>query len=111
MRVALVGWDTDDAVLDALAASGVEAVVWTRWFPDLPLQEQRGGWVKQRCPHQLGGGPRAESLSFRESVRGRLAQWSAGSAWAGFDVVHALDHAGRAAAEVLSDRPAGCARV
>jgi hypothetical protein len=111
MRVALVGWDTDDAVLDALASLGVEVVAWTRWFPEVPLQERMGGWLKERCPHELGGGPEAESRSFGESVRARLAEWSAASGWQGFDVVHALDRRAGLAAEALAERSTGCARV
>jgi hypothetical protein len=105
MRVALVGWDIDDAVAGSLAGLGAEVVAFTRWFPDQSVTEDRGGWRKERCAHQIGGGPATEARGFRESVLGRAAGMRP------FDVVHALDPMSRPAAEALAERSPGCARV
>jgi hypothetical protein len=111
MRVALVGWDTDEAVLDALAQHGVELVVFTRWFPQAPLTELRRGWRLERCPHQLRELPEQEAHSFRDSVLDREAKGAAEASWASFDLVHALDAMGRLAAAGLAERYPASARV
>jgi hypothetical protein len=108
MRVALVGWDLDEPVAGALAGLGVEVVAWSRWFADRPWREAREGWVIQRCPHQLGGGPAAEAGAFREAV---LARWAEAGDAAGCDVVHALDPRARPAAEALAERSPTAARI
>jgi hypothetical protein len=105
MRVALVGWDIDEDVPSALAALGLELVAFTRSFPDLAMHEDRGGWTKERCPHELGGGPETEARTFRESVQSRAAGLEP------FDAVHALDLLARPAAEGLAERSPGCVRV
>src|SRR5947209_282820 len=108
LRVALAGWETDDDVLGALAGLGTEVVAFTRWHPGQADREDMGGWVKQRCPHLIGGGRPAEAGAFRESVLGRLAGLAGTD---GFDVVHALDPMARSAAAGLAARSPGCALV
>lgn len=122
MRVALVGWESDDAISSALAGLATDLVVFTRWFPDLPRREDRGGWIKLRCPHQIGGGPAAEAGAFREALLARVSDLDAGYPEAlgsgtssrragGIDVVHALDPMARPAAEALAARQPGSLRV
>jgi hypothetical protein len=107
MRVALTGWDVDDAVAAGLAALGADLVAFTRWFPDTPPHEDCGGWIKVRCPHQIGGSLAAESWSFRDAVLRRASESGLGHE---FDVIHALDPLSRPAAMGLKERaPAGVA--
>ncbi|HEV3164107.1 MAG TPA: DUF4912 domain-containing protein [Isosphaeraceae bacterium] len=102
MRVALVGWDTDDAVIEALAGLGTEVLAFTRWFPgQVEVEAQPGGWIKYRCPHRLGGGRAEEAEALRESILRRTAQMGA---VLGYDVIHALDPMARATAEELRKR-------
>src|SRR5579864_4831409 len=102
MRIALVGWDTDDTLIGALAGLGAEVVVFTRWFRGQATYEDYRGWVKHRCPHAIGGGLLAEAASFRESVLGRVG--AAGKGMTQYDVVHALDPLARPAAYGLAER-------
>jgi hypothetical protein len=101
MRVALVGWETDDAIAGSLANLGCEVTVFTRWFADQAISEEHEGWVKIRCPHDVGGGLESETRSFRDSV---VQQLSAFGLSAGFDTVHALDALAYPAAEALRER-------
>jgi hypothetical protein len=95
MRVALIGWEIDDLVADCLARLGTEVVAFTRWFPDREVREERGEWVKFRCPHEISESPAAEADAFREAVLRSV--WDA-DGLRGFDVIHALDAFARPAA-------------
>ncbi|HWE36380.1 MAG TPA: DUF4912 domain-containing protein [Isosphaeraceae bacterium] len=110
MRIALVGWDIDEARVEALGGVGVEGlVVWTRWHEGTGFREDRGHWSIRRCPHRLGGGDEAESWAFREAVLGRLDEPEGFEG--DFDVVHALDPRARPAADGLAGRNPRAARL
>lgn len=104
MRVALLGWDLDQAVATAMGGLGVEVVGVTRWFADRPKREARPGWLEARCPHEIGGEPRDEALAFGVAV---VREASSSGLGFEFDVVHALDWRTRPAAGELAARAAG----
>lgn len=110
MRVALVGWDLDEAVAGALSGLGVDLVAFTRWHEGEPFRQGRGGWLIERCPHRLGGGPKAEARSFRESVASRDATYYGVTA-GGFDLIHTLDPIASDAASGLAEASPAAARV
>jgi hypothetical protein len=109
MKVALVGWELDEAIAGALALLGLDVVAFTRWHEGLPYRQGCGGWLIERCPHVLGGGPAAEAWSFRESILSRDAAYGVGAG--GYDVVHALDGFSVPAAEGLAARNPATIRV
>lgn len=108
MRIALLGWDLDREAVEAVARLGADVVAFTRWFPDEPAREAHPGWLEVRCPHQIGGGPRDEALSF-----GVAAVRTASTTGLGFDfdVVHAMDWKTRPAAGEVASRGGGRATL
>lgn len=110
MRVALVGWDIDEAIAGALAGLGVDLIAFTRWHEGMPYRQAQGGWVLERCPHRIGGGVEREALSFRESIASRDATYY-GVNVSGYDVIHALDAPSVVAADALAETSPGAARL
>ena len=108
MRIALVGWEIDEAVAIALEGLGTEVTAFTRWFPETPRRVALGGGALIRCPHQVGGGVVAEAWSFRDSVLRQASETGIGMT---FDVVHALDPLARPAAAGLRERSPGATAV
>lgn len=108
MRIALIGWEIDDVVAGALAELGAQVVAVTRWFPNLEVREDCGGWTKLRCPHQIGGSREAEAWTFRDAV---LREMSTAGLGPELDVVHALDLFSQPAAMGLQERSPSAALI
>jgi hypothetical protein len=108
MRVALVGWEIDEAVAEALVGLGAEVVAITRGDGNTPPREDRDGWMLLRCPHQLGGDLAAGAGAFRDSV---LTQVRESGLELSFDVVHAFEPLARPAAATLVDLSSRSAAV
>ena len=101
MRIALVGWDFDDAGAAELARLGAEVVGLTRWFPDRPAREHREGWTKLCCPHQIGGSARDEASALAVAM---VRDASTSGIGFDYDVIHATDRLARPAARALAER-------
>ena len=102
MRAALIGWDFDDAFVDALARLGIDVVLFARGASDRAVsREVHPAWVKVWCPDSDDEVGREGPKTFGDSVLRRAEDAERGR---GFDVVHALDVRSRNAACLLKER-------